>query len=198
MTAMTMPISDLFSVVTLSDPANRAPSWKALLGWPDRGDAHLDHHAGTDAQRNLWASRLDDAVTRSQRPVLLVAEGESCHATAWWARLSPASYVSKVAGALLFAPRGDAATAQKFLSPRVVLPFPSAVVDGHAPSHADEVQALAASWGSRFVEAGPVSIAAPEPVQGPAWQQAHGLLMRLTANVVDRKLRVAETLGVRL
>jgi predicted alpha/beta hydrolase family esterase len=196
MTAMTMPISDLFSVVTLSDPANRSPSWKALLGWPDRGDAHLDHHSGTDAQRNLWASRLDDAVTRSTRPVLLVAEGESCHATAWWARLSPASYVSRVAGAVLFAPRGDSDTAQKFLSPRVVLPFPSAVVDSHAQRDADEVQALAASWGSRLVETGPAPLA--PPAQEPAWQQAHGLLMRLTATMIDRKLRVAETFGVRL
>jgi hypothetical protein len=127
--------------------------------------------------------------------VLLVADGANCLATAWWARLSPASYVSKVAGALLFAPHGDAATAERFASPRIALPFPSAIFDGRSVQRAAEVRALAESWGSRVVEDGPARLDAPP---SPAWQQAQAILMRLTAGVVERELRVAEALGVRL
>lgn len=195
MASLALPTGDL-SIITTSDRGTRSPSWKALLNWPKFGDAHVDYAADTLAQRNLWAAKLDEAVLRSDRPVLLVASGESCFATAWWARLSPASYVSRVAGALLFTPpRRSADTEAKFASPRVALPFPSAIVDGQPPQGElnQRILALAEDWGSRFLDTGWDALPAPDA--GP-WQQAQSAVMRLTARVIERRMRVADTLGI--
>ena len=199
MTAMTLPSGDLFSVITTADRRTRSPSWKAMLNWPRFGDSHIDYSADTPAQRNIWAARLDEAVLHAERPVLLVASGASCFATAWWARLSPANYVSRVAGALLFTPLArtgarDPELAEKFASPRIALPFPSAIVSEEAGSGkwSEQVEALAESWGSRFLESGWER----EAIEGSAWNQAQGLILRMTARVVERRMRVAEALGL--
>lgn len=192
MASLALPTGDLFSVIT-TGRTGREPAWKSLLNWPRFGDAHVDYAADTLAQRNIWAAHLDDAVLRADRPVLLVASGESCFAAAWWARLSPASYVSKVAGALLFTPgRAKSDTLEKFASPRMALPFPSAIVSGAALSDA-RVRGLAESWGSGFLDT------ALEDASGAtAWQQAQSAVMRLTARVVEHDMRVARTLRVEL
>lgn len=197
MASLALPTGDLFSVVTTADRGTRSPSWKSLLNWPRFGDAHVDYAADTPAQRNLWAARLDEAVLHADKPVLLVASGESCFATAWWARLSPASYVARVAGALLFTPlvRHASDGSEKFASPRVALPFPSAIIGGQ-PAHdgpGDRMLALAEGWGSRFLEAG---WDAARDDDASAWQQAQHAVMRLTARVVERDMRVAEALGI--
>ena len=189
MTSLTMaapnPFSaNPFSIVTTS--GMRTPPWKALLNWPRFGDTHVEFAADTPHQRNLWAARLDEAVRRADKPVLLIASGESCSAAAWWARLSPADYVSKVAGALLFTPRGP--DSDMFASPRTLLPFPSAVVERNTTRHA---LALAESWGSGLLEDGWHG----EGDAG-AWQQAQAALMRLTARVVDRRMRVAQAFDI--
>ncbi|RYY47766.1 MAG: hypothetical protein EOP59_00540 [Sphingomonadales bacterium] len=200
MTALTLPAGGMFSIVTTADPRGRSPVWKALLGLPQYGDDHIDYAADTDAQRNLWAVRLDEAVLRAEKPVLLVASGASCFATAWWARLSPAAYVSRVAGALLFDPLARAheeAVAEKFASPRMELPFPSAIV-GRKARRSDvetRIAALADGWGSGMLD---LAGERPWPAQGNAWQQAGALLNRATARVVERRLRVAEALGVEI
>lgn len=188
MTSLAMPASNPFSIVTTSSPGARAAAWNSLLNWPRFGDTHVDYAAETPHQRNLWATRLDEAVRRADKPVLLIASGETCVAAAWWARLSPADYVSKVAGALLFAPRGRQGEIDLFASPRTPLPFPSAVVERHSTRRA---LALAESWGSGLLEDGWRS----EDEAG-AWQQAQAAVMRLTARVVEREMRVAKAFDV--
>jgi hypothetical protein len=102
-----------------------------------------------DAGRNLWAARLDEAVRLTERPVVLVAHGVSCFAVAWWARLSPSTYVEKVAGAVFLNPLGAIATPeQRFDGPRIRMAFPSLIADASA-----EAAALASDWGSRLVNA---------------------------------------------
>jgi uncharacterized protein len=140
-------------------------------------------------QRNLWAARLDGAVLAAERPVLLVADGASCFAAAWWARLSPSSYVSRIAGALLLDPGADDAAG--FASPRVPLPFPSIVVSDRKA--AERLAALAESWGSGMAQA-PALIGR----RGGKWHAAQEALARITARVVERELRVADTLAVAL
>ncbi|WP_066793997.1 alpha/beta hydrolase [Sphingomonas soli] len=188
MTSLAMPVSNPFSIITTSSPGARAAAWKSLLNWPRFGDTHVDYAADTPHQRNLWATRLDEAVRRAEKPVLLIASGETCVAAAWWARLSPADYVSKVAGALLFTPRGPQSESDLFASPRTPLPFPSAVVERHSTRHA---LALAESWGSGLLEEGWQG-------QGDtrAWQQAQAAILRLTARVVEREMRVAKAFDV--
>ncbi|MEZ0242352.1 MAG: alpha/beta hydrolase [Sphingomonas sp.] len=187
MASLALQTGDLFSIVTTGDGRAR----KSLLDWPKLGATHVDYAADTPAQRNLWAVRLDEAVRRADKPVLLVADGESCFATAWWARLSPASYVARVAGALLFAPheRGDPA---RFASPRGSLPFPSTVIDRSARLDRRTL-AIAQGWGSELLERGWES-----PGDASGWQQAQALMTRLTAHIVERRMRVADALGVSL
>ncbi len=191
-----------FSVVTLSNRDGPPPGWRALFDWPASGDSHVAYAPGSDAQRNLWATRLDAAVAQADRAVLLVADGASCFAAAWWAKLSPTPYVAKVAGALLFRPL-DAepdeieTRARRFAAPRVVLPFPSIVIDDAvAPSHLDAgLQTLAAGWGSSLVDG---AAARPRFRSGHSrWRGAHRMLMQMTAGVVERELRIAEAFGVR-
>jgi predicted alpha/beta hydrolase family esterase len=107
--------------------------------------------------------------------VLLVAEGAGCFAAAWWARLSPADYVGRVAGALFFEP--GAKDEARFASPRVALPFPSVVV-GDA-----EMRALADGWGSSVVDGD----------EGP-FVRAQRAVQRFTATVVEREVSRGERL----
>jgi uncharacterized protein len=131
-TALTLPAN--LSLVEISAAAT-AP-WRDLFAAPAR--AHVPYRAGTLSERNLLGARLDSAVTHAEGAVLLVAEGAGCFATAWWARLSPASYVSRVAGALFFDPIADEAENVEslmdiFASPRTRLPFPSIVLGRDDP-----------------------------------------------------------------
>lgn len=147
-----MPENGLFDpslpTLTIYDRADR----------PARG---LLAHAGQIIElgaggggRNLWAARLDEAVRLTERPVILVAHGIGCFAVTWWARLSPASYVEKVAGAVFVRPLGSAIAAspdQLFAGPRLRIAFPSILADTGA-----EAAALARDWGSRFLDSSPV------------------------------------------
>lgn len=193
MSSLALSRTDLFSVITTDDRG--AAAWRTLRNWPDPGHAHIDFAAGTEAQRNLWAARLDEAVRHAARPVLLVASGESCFAAAWWARLSPASYVARIAGALLFAPpaREDAMAAGHFASPRIALPFPSAIVPEARLEGATDARllSLAQGWG-----AGVIDGELPAHETGGAWHLAQAALMRLMARRVEGRMRAAEALGI--
>lgn len=174
---------DLFSVVTLRGGSQR-PAWSELFDWKDAGDADIHH----DLSRTLWAARLDEAVTRADKAVLLVAEGASCFATAWWARLTPAHYVEKVAGALMFLPgaAGEVAGRQRdWDSPKLKLPFPSIVVTDDAGC--DSVRALGADWGSERIT-GRARLAEAE---APHWRQALRAVDRFTSRMVARDIVMA-------
>lgn len=164
-----------FSIVTLfgREPAG----WQSLL--PGAQATALDCAAGTRAERNLLAARLDQAVTGADRAVLLLAEGAGCLAAAWWARLSPEAYVSRVKGALFFAPSEDAPA---FASPRIRLPFPSILLDDSGRDAA-RLRALAESWGSGMEESGDT-----------LFTRAQRAVERFTAGVVYRDLRQARGL----
>ena len=47
-----------------------------------------------------WAAQLDAEFARRPTPSVIVAQGVACLAVAWWAQLSPASYVRQVGGAI--------------------------------------------------------------------------------------------------
>jgi predicted alpha/beta hydrolase family esterase len=107
-----------------------------------------------------WAQQLDTAMTRSREPIVLLAQGVACLAVAWWAQLSPRSYLEHIRGAVFLSPLsigfGQAAIAAKArVSPATKLPFPSVVASDPSPM-IEQVLALADNWGSRFVDAGAV------------------------------------------
>lgn len=196
MTMIAAANGNLFSVITTGAPPPLA--LRTLLGLPPRGETHLDYAAATDTQRNIWATHLDQAVLRAEKPVLLVASGASCFATAWWARLSPGDYVSRIAGALLFDPleRDDEPELQaRFASPRIALPFPSVVLGGRRTSGqaSERTMALAEDWGSGVARFPGFARRA-----GAQWRVAHDAVTRATARIVERRMRVADALGIPL
>jgi predicted alpha/beta hydrolase family esterase len=185
--ALTLPAN--LSLVEVSSAA--AAPWRRLFA--ASAHEHIPFRAGTRSERNLLAAKLDSAVTRADGAVLLVAQGASCFATAWWARLSPASYVSQVAGALFFQPIEEdesvEALLDTFASPRTPLPFPSIVLGGDRSraALASPTRALAETWGSKLV------VAAPSDAAGPL-RRTRGLIERFTAGVVAREVRTANAL----
>jgi predicted alpha/beta hydrolase family esterase len=105
-----------------------------------------------------WALQLDTAFARRSAPAVILAQGVACLAVAWWAQLSPRSYLHAVRGALFRSPltigfgqAGVAASART--GPLHRLPFPSVVASDVTP-YVEQLLALADSWGSRFVDTG--------------------------------------------
>ncbi|MCC2976784.1 alpha/beta hydrolase [Sphingomonas sp. PL-96] len=172
------------SVITLSDPQDNRAAWRTL-GWPAEGSRHLTGAFTTRSDRARWAAKLDRAVTDSDRSVLLIASGLSCFAVGWWAKLSPANYAARVAGALLFAP-GDAREdlRARFAAPRIAMPFSSLVIDQALTEKDAELQRIAADWGSGLVR----TRERPEQ-EGGSWQQAQRLFRRFTNAVVENDVR---------
>jgi len=176
--------TDLFSVVTIGASDRPAPAWERMFGWPAVGTTAVPLDVRSRSDRNIWAARLDRAVREADARVLLIADGLGCAASAWWARLSPADDVGRIAGALLFAPQAGSDADDWFASPRAHLPFPSLVIQPgqFGPDRSGDVQAAVDDWGSRLV-------AAPRPrdrAAGPvAWRQAQRLFLRLTQQMVE-------------
>lgn len=164
-----------------------------MFGWPDDDPRTIPIAARSRTERKIFAARLDQAVCGAQRPVLLIADGLGCAASAWWGRLSPADYVSRVAGALLFAPRTHAETrdgdTDLFASPMLRLPFPSVVIQ---PRRAEEdVRAALDGWGSTLVAGDRHRHVPREP---RAWRQAQRLFLRVTHQLAAYQVDRAEAL----
>jgi predicted alpha/beta hydrolase family esterase len=102
-----------------------------------------------------WALHLDAVFARHEAPVVILAHGIACRAVAWWAQLSPRSYLRAISGALFHTPLHVgfdqiAAAAAMQNGPACCLPFPSIVISD--PSfQVEQALALADAWGSRFV-----------------------------------------------
>lgn len=112
-----------------------------------------------DPIRNVWISRIDQAVRAAQGPVVLVAHSLGCQAVLWWTRLLGDSVPGNVVGALLVAPpdvdRDDSTpTLKRFApTPQTILPFPTIVVASTDDPYADadRTEEWAARWGADFV-----------------------------------------------
>ena len=113
-------------------------------------------------QRNYWVNKINHAVRRYDRPVIIAAHGLACVALAWWATLESPQWQEWIAGALLVAPT-EAAIDEPDVdlesfgpTPRSLLPFPSIVVasqnDPKVPF--ERAKKLARDWGSSFENAG--------------------------------------------
>jgi uncharacterized protein len=157
-----------------------APLGRGFAGTSPR---HVTCRATTPAQRNVTAALIDGAVTDADRAVLLIAHGVGCAAAAWWARLSPRSYVERVAGALLIDPDADPLAAEAFASPRAPLLFPSIVLGG-----GDTAERLSGEWGSRLF--------APPPAERPAGRsnRLRSIVLRFTTAIVEKDVGRAERL----
>jgi predicted alpha/beta hydrolase family esterase len=111
-----------------------------------------------DPNRNVWISRIDQAVAAAQGPVVLVAHSLGCQAVLWWASLLGEDVRGNVVGALLVAPPhadrpdADPRVARFAPTPTAILPFPAIVVASSDDPWCDEDHAreLATAWGAEF------------------------------------------------
>lgn len=116
-----------------------------------------------DPHRNTWVNKINLAIQRADRPVVLVAHSLGCLAVAWWAEFEQPRD-GKVIGALLVAPPDvevrpiDRRLTRFAPFPHGEFPFPSVVVASRNDPYMGFGQArqLARTWGSRFVDAGEV------------------------------------------
>lgn len=114
--------------------------------------------------RNTWVNKLNLAIHRSGRPVVLVAHSLGCHAVAWWAEYEQPAFGNPVVGALLVAPPDvegeDRDPRLKRFAPLVGsrLPFRSVVAASQNDPYASFglAKRFARKWGSRLIDAGPI------------------------------------------
>ena len=108
--------------------------------------------------RNTWVNKLNLAIYRANRPVVLVAHGLGCVTVAWWAEYEQPAFGDPVIGALLMAPPDvdrpglDPRLARLGSCPRKELPFPSYLVASRNDPRCSYRTALslARDWGSHF------------------------------------------------
>jgi predicted alpha/beta hydrolase family esterase len=139
-----------------------------------------------DPHRNTWVNKLNLAIRRADRPVILVAHSLGCPTVAWWAEYERPQPDSGVIGALLVAPPDvdrpglDPRLARFSACPRSELPFPSIVVASQDDPYCSQrtAIALARDWGSRFACAGAVGHVNAESDLGD-WPLGERLLEQL-------------------
>jgi predicted alpha/beta hydrolase family esterase len=124
--------------------------------------ARVDLGSWDDPHRNAWVNRLNLAIQRAGRPVILVAHSLGCHAVAWWNEYERPAADGPVLAALLVAPpevegsKVDRRLARFAPVMRTAMPFPSIVAASRNDPYIafERARRLARIWKSRFVDAG--------------------------------------------
>lgn len=157
----------------------------------ERQDCHrVELGCWNDPIRNVWISRIDQAVHDAHGDVVLVAHSLGCHAVAWWAKLLGPSGVSRVKGVLLVAPPdvdlpdADPRIARFGPTPAVALPCPALLVASRDDSYAsiERASEMAALWGAFLVDVG--DLGHINAASGLAsWNQGQQLLSILTGDI---------------
>lgn len=151
----------------------------------------LDLGMWDEPHRNTWINKLNLAIYRADRPVVLVGHGLGCLTIAWWAEYERPAATGPVVGALLIAPPDpagpdsiarshDPRLAKFAATPRQPLPFPAHLVasaNDPACSLRSAIQ-LARDWDCRFTEAGAVGHLDASSAVGD-WALGQRLLGRL-------------------
>lgn len=160
--------------------------------WQRRWAEEIDHCEVAELggwsvpHRNTWINRLNLAIHRANRPVIIVAHSLGCILTAWWSKFEQSSWANPVVGALLvappevdFFPRDERLTG---FAPTPVdsLPFPSILVGSQNDPWIgfDTAKHLARQWGSEFVDAGRAGHINADSGLG-SWSEGKALLDRL-------------------
>ncbi len=189
---------------------HRAPTILTGPGFNNSGPAHwqtLWEQSRSDTRRaelgmwatphrNVWVTKLDQAIRDAHGPVILAAHSLGAIAVAWWAALAGQPQGYPVAGALLVAPANvDNSASPSDLSgfaptPDAPLPFPSILVASTDDPWItiDRARSLAVAWGSHFVDAGPQGHLNAASVFGH-WDEGQALLDRLIGAASDEQGR---------
>jgi len=160
--------------------------------WQSRWEQSLPNAARVelgmwdDPHRNTWVNKLNLAIHRAGRPVILVAHSLGCITVAWWAEYEQPGPESGVIGALLVAPPDvdrpglDPRLARFSACPRRALPFPSILGASRNDPYCSSRSAiaLARDWGSRFADLGELGHVNARSRLGD-WPQGKRLLAQL-------------------
>ncbi|GGZ08699.1 RBBP9/YdeN family alpha/beta hydrolase [Novosphingobium colocasiae] len=181
-----------------SGPDHWQSAWEREL--PDA--RKVDLGMWDNPHRNTWVNKLNLAVHRAGKPVVLVAHSLGCLVTAWWAKFEQPGWSEPVVGALLvappevdFFPRDERVT--RFApTPADALPFPSILVGSRNDPwiNFDAARMLARRWGSAFVDAGDAGHINAESGHH-RWLNGRALLDRLIGGGLDTASRPAAAAG---
>ncbi len=183
-------------------PALQSPALLIVPGLENSGPGHWQTHWERDLpqasrvdlgqwdkpHRNTWVNRLNLAIYRAGRPVILVAHSLGCLAVAWWAHYERPAPGLPVLGALLVAPpEVDFFPRDERLTPFAPvpldpLPFASTLVASRNDPWISLPTAewMAHKWGSRFVDVGDAGHLNAETDLG-SWPQGRAILAELQA-----------------
>lgn len=149
-------------------------------------------------QRQDWVAALDQAISASTDPVILIAHSLGCITVAHWAAQAPRALLRRVQGALLVAPadveRPACSPALRNFAPvpKHLLPFPSQVVssDNDPAVSVPRAMQMARDWGA---EAGILAGAGHINVKSghQRWEQGFAYLYRLQTRLQSHALRSA-------
>ncbi len=187
-----------------SGPDHWQSIWQRETGWFDRADMGLWERP----VRNVWVTRLNQAIRQTRAPVILVAHSLGCLAVAWWAALEGQVYGWPVAGALLVAPpdvdgpNRDPRLAGFGPAPKIILPFQTVVVASRNDPFAsfEQSKRLAEIWGADFVDGGEIGHINAQSDLGN-WPEGRSLLNALIdgqtppRQPVERLARQPQTLS---
>ena len=173
--------------------------WQTLWEERDGRARRVDMGDWAKPNRNMWVNRLNLAIHRANRPVILVAHSLGCLTVAWWAHYEQPAFGDAVIGALLVAPPAvDGPLREPRLqgfapTPLGPLPFPSMVVASRDDpwGSLDHSKRLATFWGSTFVDVGEARHINADSGLG-AWNDGRRYLSRLVQQAVAGPERAAE------
>lgn len=152
-------------ILTVPGLGNSGPEHWQTLWEPQLPDClRVDLGMWDQPHRNTWVNKLNLAIHRAGRPVILVAHSLGCLTVAWWAKFEQPGEGHPVLGALLVAPPEvdffpvDERLAKFAPTPVEPLPFPSIFVASRNDPYMGirAARRLARSWRSRFADAGAI------------------------------------------
>ena len=116
------------TILTVPGLGGSGPShWQSLWESARPDTVRVELGMWNTPHRNAWVTKLDQAISAAQAPVILAAHSLGCLAVAWWAELTRQPYGWPVAGALLVAPadvdRPDAQDDLKAFRPSPTAPL---------------------------------------------------------------------------
>jgi len=140
---MTLDTDQIVTVVTTGDRASSTSGTVLVLDL-------------SRFQTGRWALQLDGVFAKRTQPVCVIARGVAALAVAWWAQLSPRSYMKSIRGAIFVAPLSiglgqDGIAAAARGGPITQLPFPS-IVAASSDFGIDQMRKFADGWGSYLID----------------------------------------------
>ena len=186
--AYTGPSRELLILIVPGHDTDQAQHWQKAWAQEWAHCERLDLGLWDEPHRNTWVNKLNLAITRADRPVILVAYGLGCLTVAWWAEYEQPRPGDPVIGALFVAPPDidrpglDARVARFGAVPRRPLPFVSFLV----PCTDDPLcnyrtaYSVARDWGAHFIDSEDEERETGHP-HDEEWPLGEALIKRLHA-----------------